>query len=280
MIHGLSTYLGVNEKLTPRWLERARTAGVDVIEIFCARQSFDYRERGQVGEIASYFRDSEMRLHSLHAPIYSDDCWGRTGPGAMVNVADTERIRRRDACDELKRVIETAERMPFRYLVLHMGMSGEEYADKKFDAAFSSLEQLNVFARDRGVEILLENIPNGLSGADRLASFLAMTHLGNRFCFDTGHAHMMAGVEREFEAMKDRVRSTHVHDNDGRDDAHLFPVVAPGGTIDWKKAMDLLRSRATQYPLMLELCEVEGMGDPFAAVRAVFEKLDPAEAPG
>ena len=31
------------------------------------------------------------------------------------------------------------------------------------DAAFSALEELIVFARQRGVEILLENIPNGFS---------------------------------------------------------------------------------------------------------------------
>lgn len=276
MIHGLSTYLGVNQKLTPRWLDRARAAGTDAIEIFCARQSFDYRERGHVSEIAAYFRDSALRLHSLHAPIYNDDCWGRTGPGAMVNVADLERIRRRDACDELKRVIEVAETMPYRYMVLHMGMSGEDYVERKFDAAFSSLEQLNVFGRDRGVEILLENIPNDLSSASRLGSFLKMTHLDNRYCFDTGHAHMADGVEATFEAMKDRVRSTHVHDNDGANDVHLFPRVAAGGTIDWKKTMELLRSRESQYPLLLELAEIPGMDDPFPAVREVFERLESA----
>ena len=44
--------------------------------------------------------------------------------------------------------------------------------------------------------------------------------------------------------MKERIRSTHVHDNNGKDDIHLFPLVAEGGTIDWKKTMGLLRSRA------------------------------------
>ena len=42
--------------------------------------------------------------------------------------------------------------------------------------------------------------------------------------------------------MKDRIRSTHMHDNDGKDDNHLFPLVSEGGTIDWQTAMQLLRS--------------------------------------
>ena len=60
-------------------------------------------------------------------------------------------------------------------------------------------------------------------------------------------------MEHEFELMKERIRSTHVHDNNGKDDSHVFPLVGDGGTIDWKKTMELLRSREDQYPLVLEL---------------------------
>ena len=35
--------------------------------------------------------------------------------------------------------------------------------------------------------------------------------------------------------MKDRIRSTHVHDNNGKDDKHLFPLLAEGGTVDWSR---------------------------------------------
>jgi sugar phosphate isomerase/epimerase len=73
------------------------------------------------------------------------------------------------------------------------------------------------------------------------------------YVFDTGHANIGAGVEHEFELMKERIRSTHVHDNNGKDDSHVFPLVGDGGTIDWKKTMELLRSREDQYPLVLEL---------------------------
>jgi sugar phosphate isomerase/epimerase len=85
--------------------------------------------------------------------------------------------------------------------------------------------------------------------------FLELTHLDLNFVFDVGHAHIAEGVEAAFNVMKERIRSTHVHDNDGETDKHLFPLLAEGGSIDWKNTMDLLRTRADQYPLVLELKE-------------------------
>jgi hypothetical protein len=38
----------------------------------------------------------------------------------------------------------------------------------KFDAAFTSIEHLNLFAKERGAQILLENIPSNLSASERI----------------------------------------------------------------------------------------------------------------
>jgi sugar phosphate isomerase/epimerase len=145
---------------------------------------------------------------------------------------------------------------------------------RKVDAAFSALEQLTVFARQRGVEILLENIPNELSSAERLLQFEELTHLGMNFVFDTGHAHMHEGVPTAFDLMKEKIRSTHVHDNDGKNDTHIFPLVHEGGTVDWQKAMNLLRSRGDQYPLLLELKERPEVTAPLEVVKEIFERLE------
>jgi sugar phosphate isomerase/epimerase len=171
----------------------------------------------------------------------------------VVTITEPVKGTRLGMVDEIKRAIEIAETIPFRYLIQHIGVSGEEFDMRKVDAAFSALEELNLFARGRGVEILLENIPNELSTAERLLQFEELTHVGLNYVFDTGHAHIAGGVEREFELMKERIRSTHVHDNNGTDDIHLVPLDNDGGTIDWKRTMESLRSRQDQYPLGLEL---------------------------
>ena len=132
---------------------------------------------------------------------------------------------------------------------------------------------MTVFARQRGVEILLENTPNELSTAERLEYFNSTTHLKLGYVFDTGHAHIGAGIEHEFGIMKPRIRSLHVHDNNGEDDQHLFPM-SEGGTIDWPTTMELLRSAPGQYPLLLELREVAEMEHPLDDIARVFERLE------
>jgi sugar phosphate isomerase/epimerase len=260
--------------LTSVWLDRIWSAGIPAVEIFCARHHLDYRDQAQIGELGHWFRDSHLKLHSLHSPMYNDDCWGRSGPQAVINITEPQKSKRLAMVDEIKRALEIAETIPFRYLIQHLGVSGEEYDERKIDAAFSALEQITVFAHQRGVEVLLENTPNALSSSERLMIFLKQTHLKLDFCLDVGHAHMAEGVERAFETMKDKIRSTHLHDNDGKADSHLFPFLSEGGTIDWKKTMRLLRSRPGQYPLLLELKEVPDFPRSLDNVKQVFEKLE------
>ena len=58
---------------------------------------------------------NRLELHSLHSPTERNLAEGRDS-GASISIADTERIRRIDAVDEVKRALEVAERIPFRYL--------------------------------------------------------------------------------------------------------------------------------------------------------------------
>jgi len=276
--HVLSTHLFVNHRLTTVWLDRVWQAGVPAVEIFCAQQHLDYRNRAQVAELAAWFRDSQLKLHSLHSPMYKDNVWGRSGPDAVITITEPVKSKRMAMVDEIKRALEVAETVPFRYLIQHVGVGEEEYDERRVDAAFSSLEEINLFARQRGVDVLLENIPNALSSAERLMLFLGQTHLKLGFCLDVGHANINEGVAQAFDIMKDRIRSTHLHDNDGESDSHLFPFYSEGGTIDWKKTMSLLRSRPGQYPLLLELKEQPNVANPFDTVKRIFEKLESLDA--
>lgn len=224
----LSTHLFADHRLTTVWLDRIWQAGIAAVEIFCARQHIDWRDRAQLRDLAAWFRDSELKLHSLHSPMFTDDVWGRSGPHAIITITEPVKSKRVRMVDEIKRAIEIAEWIPCRYLIQHIGVGFEEYDERKEDAAFTALEELNLFARQRGMEILLENIPNAFSSAERLQAFLERTHLKLNYCFDVGHAHIMEGVENAFGIMKPRIRSTHIHDNNGADDRHLFPMSEEG----------------------------------------------------
>ena len=273
----ISTHAIVNHRLTTAWLNRVENAEISAVEIFCAPQHIDYRNKSQIGEFGHWFRDSQLKLHSLHSPMYTDELWGRSGPDTHVNITDRNKSERIKWVGEIKRALEVAEVIPFRYLIQHLGVGGQEFSEHSLEAAFSSLEELTVFARQRGVEILLENTLNELSTAERLKLFSDMTHLRLNYVFDTGHAHIGAGIAHEFEIMKDRIRSLHVHDNNGKEDQHLFPG-AEGGTIDWASTMELLRSKQDECPLLLELREVPDMAQPLTEIVRVFDQLEATES--
>ncbi len=269
----ISSHLAVGNRLTTSWLGKVERAGFPAVEIFCARQHFDYRDTLQVADLGHWFRDSELKLHALHSPMFTDEVWGRSGPQTHINITERAKAERIQWVDEIKRALEVAETIPYQYLIQHLGVTGQEFSEYAIDAAFNSLEELQIFARQRGVEILLENTPNELSSAERLQLFNSMTHLKLNYCFDAGHANLGAGVEHEFEIMASRIRSLHLHGNNGQEDSHLFPF-AEGDNLDWAGTMKLLRSRPGQYPLLLELRDPGTHSNPLDEAKRVCGQLE------
>jgi sugar phosphate isomerase/epimerase len=173
--------------------------------------------------------------------------------------------------DEIKRAIEVAELLPFRYLVLHLGVPDEAYDLRKFDAAFTSLEHLSIFAKERGAEVLLENIPSELSTPERILAFLQYTRLDLKVCFDIGHAHMTGGVQSAFRALHEHIAAIHVHDNHGDEDEHLLPFE---GEIDWAQTVRDFRSADVQLPILFELNSERHEPDVLARVREVMDRFE------
>src|SRR5256885_6501974 len=213
MLKAVSTYVYVKERLHPGLLDGLVRGGAQAIEIFGARQHLDYVNRKQhVREIADWFRTSGVPLHSVHSPMYTDYEMGRTGT-PPVNIAATDRAQRVEAMDEIKRALELAEQIPFRFLVQHIGTGDESFSEKKLEAAMTSVEHLRAFAKPLGVRILLENIPNELSTPDRLVEFIRGAHFDDvGVCFDFGHAPMMSSVSERFEILRHYIRSRPAHD--------------------------------------------------------------------
>jgi sugar phosphate isomerase/epimerase len=273
MLKAMSTYVYIKERLHPGLLDGLVRGGAQAIEIFAARQHLDYANRKQhVREIADWFRTSDVPLHSVHSPMYADYEWGRTG-APPLNVASPDRAGRVDAMDEVKRTLEIAEQIPFRFLVQHLGVGNESFSERKFEAAMMSIEHLRAFAKPLGVRILLENISNELSTPDKLVEFIQATHFDDvGVCFDVGHAHIMSSIPEAYEILKSHIRSTHVHDNKKDEDSHLWPGE---GSINWKETVDLLRSAPHTLPLVLEIEKDEKI-NPAEKMGETFGKLEAA----
>lgn len=278
MQHALSTHLFVQHRLTTVWLDRIWDAGIPLVELFCARQHLDYRNKAQINELGHWFRDAELQVHSVHAPMYTDDVWGRSGPHAVINITEPVKSKRLAMVEEIKRALEISEQVPFRYLIQHLGVTDEEFDEWKVDAAFSALEEITLFARQRGVEVLIENTPNGMASAERILTFIQLTHMNLNVCLDVGHAHMNESVDTAYKLLRNRIRSTHLHDNNGKEDQHLLPLRNQGGSIDWSHTMGLLRSAPSQYPLLLEPREVDGLEQPIQVAKSILNELEALSA--
>jgi sugar phosphate isomerase/epimerase len=272
MLRAMSTHVRVRERLQISHLEAMLRGGAQAIEVFCQKEHFDYTDRGRTREFASWFREHPGRLHSMHSPMYSEPDYGRH-MAPQVNVVDNDKRQRVAAMDEIKRAIEFAEQAPFRFLVQHLGVSKEKWESRKMEYAITALEHLRVFAKPLGVTVLVENIANEIATPDRLQEIVTTAHFEDvGFCFDIGHAHFGQGVRQSIEIMQDKIRSTHLHDNHGERDEHLW---IGDGTIDWDEAMSLLRT-APHVPAMLLEISGETGKDIAAGASESFGKLEKA----
>jgi sugar phosphate isomerase/epimerase len=279
----LSTYLFVARKLTPEILGQIAAAGFHGLEIFATRSHFDYATQSEVRNMAMALADNRLQLLSLHAPTSRDVDINREG-SSPLSITEVERVRRIEAMDELKRVLDVAQDLPFARMILHMGSSREAADPRKRDAAFSSLEHLSLHAHHAGVTICVENTTSEMGDPAYLRAFVDETRLiAVRFNFDIGHAHLADGPEDEritnsYEPLRDLVISAHIHDNHGEKDEHLAPY---DGSIDWPTAIKLFKSapNGVALPLTLELKEKTGTDAPALSdqLTAAAKSLDRLE---
>jgi sugar phosphate isomerase/epimerase len=254
----LSTHLFVNQRLHSGLLEQAGQWGAEAVEICAERQHFDYTSREHVAELASWFRSNALTAWSMHAPIYSDREMGRSGLPAL-NLLHPEKTRRIEAMDEIKRALETAEQIPFRYLVVHLGDKSDEWSQRTAEYAITALEHLGAFAHPLGVRPLVENLLSEPTTPEHLVEILQTGHLDQiGVCLDLGHAHITVGMPAAIATLSGRIVQVHAHDNHGMKDEHLWPG---DGAIDWPTTAAALNALAAPPAIVLELSSKLG-GEP------------------
>src|SRR6202034_2744694 len=186
MLRVLSTHLFLNQRLHPGLLELVARSGAQAVEIYAARQHFDYASREHITELSSWFRSNSLKPFSMHAPLFPDREMGRAGAPA-VNLLHPEKARRIDAMDEIKRSLESAELIPFSNLVMHLGERTDGWSQRSIEYAQTALEHLGAFARPLGVRLLVENLTSEPTTPEHLMTILEMGHLDNvGVCLDLG----------------------------------------------------------------------------------------------
>jgi sugar phosphate isomerase/epimerase len=275
---GLSTHLFHDHRLTRDHLALVAQHGFDAVELYATRTHFDYRDDGAITRLAGWLTDTRLELHSIHAPIA--EAVRRGEMVAPYSTASGDEARRQAAVAEARAALAIATRIPFRFLVLHLGVpSSTTHAaapganDNQPAAARRSLHEIAEAARAVGVRVAVEVIPNALSRADALVRLIEddMEDLDVGICLDYGHAHIMGDVGEAVEEVSGHLVTTHVHDNRGRTDDHQPPF---GGTIDWDLAM--METQKIGYEGLL-LFEVADQGNPVDVLERCVKARDRLE---
>ena len=176
--------------------------------------------------------------------------------------------------DEVKRSIEVAEQIPLKYVVIHLGERHDTWSPRTLEHSITALEHLRAFASPVGVKLNVENILNEVTQPQHILEILRAGHFSDiGVCLDTGHANIDGGVIPVLAELKAHLRSTHLHDNQGEKDEHLWPGE---GTIQWPPTMTELKSAAQLEAGVLEIHYA--LGDSAEAVtakaRGTFTRLE------
>jgi sugar phosphate isomerase/epimerase len=193
--------------------------------------------------------DRGLLIHSAHG------CWGgRTIRARRVDLGSVDASTHGESIDDLKACIDWLAAAGGKYLVVHPGglSDPEEWTGRRM-ALSRGLLQLADHARGTDVVVCVENMPPGVYPGSRMAELAELLRELDRsnlaLALDTGHANLTASPAEETRAAGSLLATTHVHDNNGRQDSHEPPGK---GTIDWPDWGLALDSISYRGPILLE----------------------------
>ena len=271
---GISTHLFHESRLTREHLADIAGHGFEAVEVFATRAHFDYHDPRAAAELAEWMSDLQLSFHSMHAPIV-EALRGGKWIGSF-SIAAGDEARRKAAIAEIAATLKVAETIPFQYLVLHLGIpNGQQMPapDNQRDAARRSVDEIAALASTVHVRVALEVMPNALSSAAAICQLIEddLDGLDVGICLDYGHANLMGDLSDAIETVSGHLWTTHVHDNDGRNDDHRVPFA---GRIDWDAAM--METQKIGYDGVL-MFEVADTGDPIEVLKRTVKARERLE---
>jgi sugar phosphate isomerase/epimerase len=253
---------GFPEKDVAVDLDLALRLGASCVEILP-----HWRSLPDPDEVRRLAEDRGLSVHSAHG------CWGGQSIAARrVDLGSPDEETRRASVDVIRRCLDWTRQAGGRHLVVHPGgLSLNEEREPRGDALIRSLAELAEHAEGMALVVCVENMPPGVFPGSRMADVAAIVaevgHPSVGLAIDTGHAHLVDSPASETIAAGRLLRTTHVHDNHGRQDVHLPPG---HGTIDWAAWVAALDEVGYTGPVMLE-CIRQIRDDPACLTRGFLD---------
>jgi sugar phosphate isomerase/epimerase len=164
-----------------------------------------------------------------------------------------EEIRRASVV-ELRRCVDVFAGVGARWMNLHPDRHAPMHERRFFiEKNLATLSELLPYARERGIGLMIENLPGDFNTARQLGELLEpLPELGLHL--DIGHSNLLvpeSTVDELLAAYGPRLRHVHLHDNKGgAADLHL-PLGT--GSVDVRRAVRALQSSGYDGTITLEV---------------------------
>ncbi len=205
--------------------------GFEGLETWFIESHLPWRESRAIATARREVHDAGLVIASVHLPVYR----GAPGEGTRVNFSllDPDAGARAAAFAEVEAALEAAAALGAETAVLHLGWPGDALHEENLSRALEAVAHFCARGDRLGVEVALENILSDVTAVEALVGHLdAVEAASGGVCVDLGHAHLEGGAAGRLAAAGDRLRSLHVHDNDGSGDQHAMPGA---GSIEWSE---------------------------------------------
>jgi sugar phosphate isomerase/epimerase len=257
MDFSLSTHLFVFRELDESIVSLFPRFGFSSAELWAMPPHFPYDDPVASGEVITLLARHEVRVASLHAPLYPDvrtykkDRW--------YSLSSEDEQHRRVSVGATAAAGTWLARNGGGTLVLHTGFPTESWYPKRWGAFLGSLNELLVEVPGN-VRFAVENthLP---SGRVEIVMDIAVRYPENRVgvCLDLGHANIGGDVRDAIRDSAPRLIHVHASDNLGERDDHLVPG---RGSIAWNEVFAGLRKIGFTGPFTVELRDYTRGDDP------------------
>lgn len=203
--------------------------------------------------------ESYSLKYSIHAPFMD------------VNIASLQEQTRLNSIAQIKNSIDLANEINAEAVVVHPGVTSflpNKYFKKEvYEFANESIKKIGDYAKDLGVMVTIENMPNFESMIYQNIVDLNQLLVENDMymTLDIGHANHVGYAPDEM--IFDSIKHVHAHDNFGDDDSHL-PLGE--GSIDLKYIINTLESKNYDGIYILEVNDYDSIKKSYEYMKKNF----------
>jgi len=228
------------KKMTER-LRKLETAYIEIVD-----EGFHALNKQRVSTLKN-IGESHGLKYSVHAPF------------ADINIASPSKPILKAMLKRLEKSITHASALDAYLWVFHPGLKtgvSMFYPGMDWLQNLKTTRLLFKFARDRGVEAAIENVPEPfpfvMKSVEDFKRFYSEVGEGIGLVLDIGHANINGQIGTFLTTFADKIVHMHAHDNYGKSDQHLGIGY---GTTDWKKVVNLLRRISYDEIIIVESFE-------------------------